>query len=119
MTLLGEGDTRVAAGFTNGSEFAALVKTDNSEVSAGDYNRVACNFVQNPNSANANQIWNDAEIDFGTATSDWGSVNKVRIYNHATNSGSPIYEANLAGTRNYQTGARLVFAANAFVITMT
>lgn len=119
MTLLDAGDTRVATGFGTGNEFVALIKTDNSEVDAGDYNRVSASFVQNPNSANANQIWNTAVIDFGTATSDWGSVNKVRIYDHATNSGNPIYEANLAGTRNYQTGARLTIAANAFVITMT
>lgn len=84
MTVLQGGDSRVATGFGTGSEFVGLIKTDGNEVSGGGYQRQSATFQQSTEVGNTSAIVNAADIDFGTATANWGTINKVRIYSSAT-----------------------------------
>lgn len=84
MTVGAAGDTRIATGFGQGSEWVGLFKTDGSEVSGGSYARQSATFVQSTESGNTAAIVNNAEIDFGTATANWGTVNEARIYTSST-----------------------------------
>ena len=91
MTVGPAGDARIAAGFATGSEYVALIKTDGNEVSGGGYQRQLGAFDQSTEQGATDAIVNTAEIDFGTATATWGTVNKYRLYT----SSSSTAESNL------------------------
>ena len=119
MTVLEGGDARVATGFGTGSEYVALIKTDGSEVTGGGYSRQTATFVQSTEQGSTDAIVNSAAIDFGTATANWGSVNKVRIYNSATASAgtNQIFEANIT-TRTINQNDSFSIPSGGFQITI-
>lgn len=119
MTVLAGGDARVATGFGQGSEYVALIKTDGNEVSGGGYQRQTANFQQNTESGNEASIVNAADIDFGTATANWGTINKVRIYSSAssTAASAQIFESTIT-SRTVNTNDSFSIPANGWVITI-
>lgn len=120
MTVLQAGDARVATGFGQGSEYVALIKTDDTEVSGGGYQRQSAVFVQSTEQGNTSAIVNNAEIDFGTATADWGTVRKVRIYTSASGTGdsNSVFESSITA-RTVNSGDSFAIPANGWVITIT
>lgn len=119
MTVLAGGDARVATGFGTGTEYVALIKTDGNEVSGGGYSRQTASFVQSTEQGNTSAIVNNADIDFGTATADWGTVNKVRIYSSSSSSATSaqIFESSIT-SRTVNTNDSFSIPANGWVITI-
>lgn len=117
MTVGQAGDSRIASGFGQGNEFVALFKTDGNEVSGGGYGRQSASFVQSTESGNTDAIVNQAEIDFGSATANWGSINQVRIYNSASSSSATalVFTANIT-TRVVNSGDSFSIPVNGFQI---
>ena len=105
MPVLQAGDARIATGFGQGSEFVALIKTDGNEVSGGGYARQSGIFQQSTEQGNTSAIVNASALDFGTATANWGSINKVRIYTSASGTGESnmVYEDTIT-TRTVNNG---------------
>ena len=105
MPVLQAGDARIATGFGQGSEYVALIKTDGNEVSGGGYTRQSAVFQQSTEQGNTAAIVNSSAIDFGTATADWGSINKVRIYTSASGTGASneVFESTIT-TRTVNDG---------------
>ena len=117
MTVLAGGDSRIATGFGTGSEFVALIKTDGTEVSGGGYARQSATFEQD--SQDPDVIHNAAACDFGSATADWGTVNKVRIYSTSTgtSASNQIFEATIS-SRTINSGDSFSIPAEGFEITI-
>lgn len=120
MTVLQAGDARIATGFGQGSEYVALIKTDGNEVSGGGYQRQSAIFQQSTEQGNTSAIVNSAELDFGTATADWGTVNKLRIYTSASATGdsNAVFESTIT-SRTINSGDSAVLPANGWTITIT
>ena len=120
MTVLQAGDARIATGFGTGSEYVALIKTDGTEVSGGGYARKSATFQQSTEQGNTDAIVNSGIIDFGTATANWGTVNKVRIYTHATNSGdsNSVFEQTIT-SRTINQNDSFSIPANGWTITIS
>ena len=120
MTVLAGGDSRVATGFGTGAEYVALIKTDGSEVSGGGYARKSAGALQISIEQGAEDaIVNAAAIDFGTATANWGTVNKVRIYDNATATAASnqIFEASIS-SRTINQNDSFSIPASGFQITI-
>lgn len=119
MTVLAGGDSRVATGFGTGAEYVALIKTDGSEVSGGGYARKSATFQQSTEQGAEDAIVNAAAIDFGTATANWGTVNKVRIYDNATATAASnqIFEASIS-SRTINQNDSFSIPASGFQITI-
>ena len=117
MTVGQAGDSRIATGFGQGSEFVGLFKTDGNEVSGGGYSRQSAAFAQSTEQGNTSAIVNSAEIDFGTATANWGTIDEVRIYSSAsgTSASNLIFTANITA-RTVSSGDSLSIPANGFHI---
>ena len=94
MTVLQGGDARIATGFSTGSEYVALIKTDGNEVSGGGYQRQTVAMTQSTEQGATDAIVNSAEVDFGTATAAWGTINKIRLYSSSSSSAdsAALYE---------------------------
>lgn len=120
MTVLQAGVTRIATGFGQGSEYVALIKTDGDEVSGGGYQRQSAIFQQSTEQGNTDAIVNAGEINFGTATADWGSVNKLRIYTGSTATGdsNSVFETTVT-TRTINSGDSARVPATSWVISIT
>lgn len=97
MAVLPGGDTLIANAFANATTFAALIKNDGNEVSGGGYARQSVSMRQSTESGNLNSIVNNGAIDWGTATANWGTVTKVRLYSSASGNTS-YYEDTVAST---------------------
>lgn len=120
MTVLAGGDARIATGFGQGNEYVALIKTDGNEVSGGGYQRQSASFVQSTEVGNTSAIVNNADIDFGTATADWGTVNKARIYSSATSTAESAQIAETSFTsRTVNANSSFDIPANGWVFTIT
>ena len=117
MTVGTADDARIATGFGTGSEYVALFKTDNTEVSGGGYSRQLASFVQSTESGNTDAIVNQAEIDFGTATANWGTIDEVRIYTSSSSTASSnlVFTANISN-RTVNNGDTFSIPANGFQI---
>ena len=123
MAVGQRGDTRIAAALFTSSDYIALFKTDGSEVSGGGYSRIqanAANFGQSTEQGATNAVVNAGNIDFGTATAAWGSVDEARIYTSASTS----TDANLVftatfNTRTVESGDSFSFATGNFRINIT
>ena len=83
MPLGPSGSNKAIDGFNAGTKYAALFKTDGSEVSGGGYARVSGTWTQG-SGADANRCSNNADLDFGTPSANWGTVNEIRLYTTAT-----------------------------------
>ena len=83
MPLGPSGSNKAIDGFNAGVKYAALFKTDGNEVSGGGYSRVSSAFTQGSGN-DANRCSNNAALDFGQATANWGSINEVRLYTTAS-----------------------------------
>ena len=88
MALLPAGDAAVAQDF-GGTKYIGLIKSDGNEVSTSStgYSRQqVADLRQSTESGNENSIVNPTLIDFGTATADWGTIRKVRIFTSSSSS---------------------------------
>ena len=119
MTVGTAGDARIATGFGQGSEYVGLFKTDGTEVSGGGYSRQSAVFVQSTEQGNTAAIVNNAELDFGTATAAWGTINQVRIYSTAsgTSDSNLILTANISN-RTVNQDDTFAIPANGFQISI-
>lgn len=117
MPLGTAGKNRVYAGLTVGTEAVALIKTDGNEVSGGGYSRQAAPFAQSTEQGNTDNWTNTGAIDFGTATANWGTINKFRIYASTTSTDAAqiIYEGGLTQA-TVNSGSSVSFAQGAIAI---
>lgn len=85
--------------------YLALFSTDptdagtGTEISGGSYARQAITFAAPSNGATSNS----AEVTFPTATSSWGTVAYIGIYDAST-SGNLLYHAPLTASKSVTTG---------------
>jgi len=88
-----------------------------TEVSGEGYARVAVanNTINFPAASNGTKS-NGTTITFPTATSDWGQIVAVGIYDSATN-GNLLFWANLTTARTILSGDTAQFAAGSLVFT--
>lgn len=92
MPLLEQGIAAVATDFS-GQKYVGLIKSDGDEVDGGGYQRVSfTGFQRNTEVGNTDSVVNNGAIDFGTATGDWGSVVKARIYTTSTGETGAFHE---------------------------
>ena len=84
MTVGPAGDTRLATGLGTGTEYVALIRSDGNEVSGGGYSRQTVQMVQSTEQGNTDRAVNQAEVDFGTASANWGTINQIRLYTSST-----------------------------------
>lgn len=89
-----------------------------TEVSGGGYSRVAVSATSGFTWDSANKvIKNAAEIAFPTATSDWGTIVGVGIYDAATG-GNLLICANLEQSKTVNADDQIKFAAGALQISL-
>lgn len=94
---------------------AAPSDAGNNEVSGGAYVRKSATFVQS--SSNPTSASNNANVEFDTATANWGTVTHFGIWSAST--GGTFYGAwALTASRTINTDDIGRFLANALVITL-
>lgn len=119
MAIGEAGIARVATGFSQGGGYVALF-VGNTEVSGGGYARQQVTLQRSTEQGNTNNIVNNAELDFGTATANWGTVSQVRIYTTATTTSASnlVYTANITA-RTINSGDSVSIPANGYPIQIT
>ena len=119
MTVGTAGDARIATGFGQGSEFVGLFKTDGNEVSGGGYARVSGTWTQG-SGGEANRCSNNSDLDFGTPSANWGTVDEVRLYTTATGTSDSNREFTAGITaRAINSGDTFEIPAGGYEITWT
>lgn len=83
-----------------------------NELGAGDYSRASTGSGDWTTSGSGpTEAENNSEITFGEATSDWGTVSHVSIYDAQTG-GNPLWQGQLDSSKSVQTGDELIFRSN-------
>lgn len=82
-----------------------------TEVSAGDYSRVSTSTPGDWNTPASNQFDNANEISFGTATSDWGTISHVSLWDGAATSDNALAAYGLDSNKTINTDDEAKFAA--------
>ncbi len=105
--------------FTSPSSiYVALFTTDptdagtGTEVSAASYVRLAATFAVPSNGSAAN----NADLIFPTATTNWGTITHVGVYDALT-SGNLLFHGVLSASKVIDAGDVFKFAAGALIIT--
>lgn len=81
-----------------------------TEVGAGDYDRVSTTTGTDWNTPGSNDFQNANEISFGTATSNWGTVSHVSLWDAATG-GNCLAAFALDSSKTIDTDDEATFAA--------
>ena len=84
-----------------------------TEVSGGSYARKAVTFGAAANG----QVTNSAEVDFGTATADWGTVGHVAIFDAASSGNMLVYGA-LPANKTINNGDTTTWAAGTLTVVL-
>lgn len=83
-----------------------------NELGAGDYDRVSTASGDWVTSGSGPTVAeNSTEISFGEATSDWGTVSHVSIWD-SSSGGNPLWQGSLDSDKSVQTGDELIFRSN-------
>lgn len=89
-----------------------------TEVSAGDYSRQSTTTGSGWDTPNENDFENANEISFGTATSDWGDVSHVSLWNGDTTSDNCLAAFALDATVTVNTDDEIRFPAGELSFTL-
>lgn len=84
-----------------------------NELTASDYDRISTGTADwtQVSSPNPTTIENANQLTFGEATSDWGTVSHVSIWD-ASSSGNCLWQGALDTSKTVNTGDELIFRAN-------
>lgn len=88
--------------FVGQSVYLGLIDDTNSEVSAAEYERKSISWNNPSTSGNKVSITNDNKVEFDTAESDWGAIEKMAIFDSASG-GNKLDEATLSSSVDVKT----------------